>query len=150
MNTHSSRSEHGQHGVPRIIKKAVLNQKSLINQVTNHVDETALSSNSSLYYKSPLHCSFESLCHHPSLVLIDWRSAAGLVATIAKTQIANCTIPSVHITPHVKREQDECHVELHRCCPQSGLIRQRLCVHIFPIERKTTNICMKHLVTGKC
>ena len=74
--------------------------------------QTAPSSNSSLYHKSPLHCPTESLCLHASLVHIDcptgsrtepaiWflvchRSAAGLVATIAKTETAIGTIPSVH------------------------------------------------------
>ena len=44
MNTRSPRSEHDQRGVPRIIKKIVLHEKSSIHQVTQHVDETALSS----------------------------------------------------------------------------------------------------------
>ena len=63
---------------------------------------------------SPLHCRIESLCLHASLVHIEcpvgsraepatwsvicWPSAAGRVATIAKTKIADDTIPSGHIT----------------------------------------------------
>ena len=60
----SARGEHGQCGVHGIIKKTLLNEKSSINQVTKHADETVPSSNSSLYYKSPLHCRIESLCPH--------------------------------------------------------------------------------------
>ena len=72
--------------------------------------DTAPSSNSSLHYKSPLQCPIASLCLHASLVhiecpnpsirlLIWWRSAPGLVATIANTNIAIGTIPSLHTTP---------------------------------------------------
>ena len=63
MNTRSSRSEHVQRGVLRII------EKSSINQVTKHAKETTPSSNSTLY-KSPRHCRIESLSLHASLVRI--------------------------------------------------------------------------------
>ena len=115
MNKRSSRSELGQRGAPGIVKKTVLKEKSSINQVTKHVDKTALSSNSPLYHKSPLHCRIESLCFHVSLVHIEcpigsrtapaiwliicWRCAVRRVKAIAKNKIANDTILSVHITP---------------------------------------------------
>ena len=54
MITRSSHGEHGQRGVLRIIKNIVPIEKSSINQVTKHAEETAPSSNSTLY-KSSLH-----------------------------------------------------------------------------------------------
>ena len=62
----------GNAGVPRIIKKIVLIEKTSINLVTKHADETAPSFRLfAVLQVSPLHCRIESLCFHTSHVVIE-------------------------------------------------------------------------------
>ena len=104
----------------RIIKNTVPIEKSSINQVTKHAEETAHSSNSTLY-KSPRHCRIESLSIHASLVHIEspmgshaepptrpapaGRSAPGRVKIIAKANIAMHTF-RIHHASLKQKETD--------------------------------------------